>query len=557
MKSIETLRSEFPLIVNQSKQNKLVYFDNGATTQKPQCVIDSISHYYGHDNANVHRASHGLAIETTQQFERARETVREFINAQHKEEIVWTKGGTESLNVAVSLVAQCRQTKHTNIVISVLEHHANFVPWQVYAQQNDLELRIIPVSSTGTLNVTAGLSLIDTGTLAVAIGHVSNALGNINPVDTLIKKAKEVGAYSVIDGAQAVAHIAVNVQALECDFYTFSGHKLFAPTGIGVLFAKRQLLTQLQPYQYGGEMVSKVTNSETAFASLPYKFEAGTPNIQGVLGLARAIEFISDYPLSLRQDHEHSLVSRLISGLQQVSGCRLFGDLENRIATVSFVIESIDNNDLGLLLSRDNIAVRVGHHCAMPLMNALSLPGTIRASLCVYNTLAEVDHFIECLSNAVVTLKAADNDDESKRSEELKPRLSASKIGSLATKIDQAGSWDEKYRQIMLASKSLNTLTESERHSGNEIFGCESQVWLSVGINDGKVFCQGYATGKIIRGLLAVMFEQLDGQPIDEVLSFDIINIYQQIGLQRHLSESRGNGLLAVSKAIVARLKEY
>lgn len=544
MKNFATqFRSHFPLIVQSAATEGLIYFDNGATTQKPQSVIDAITDYYTSGNANVHRATHGLAQQTTQKFEDAREGVRQFIGAREQGEIIWTKGATESLNMAAKMIFQSRASCKTNLVLTEMEHHANFVPWQVLAKQCGIEVRIIPVLPDGRLDSEHGLSLIDDQTLVVAVGHVSNASGVINPIESLIKKAKQHGAKTVIDGAQAVAHIDVNVAALDCDFYAFSGHKLYGPTGIGVLYGKRQLLDCLEPQQFGGEMVKRVSLAETEFAELPFKFEAGTPNIAGVLGLSAAIQFIRQFNSQDKIEHETLLTHTLKCELAQIKGVDIVAEDHQRISTIAFNVSGTDSNDLGLVLTQANVAIRVGHHCAMPYNTALDLNSTVRVSLSAYNTVEEIHTFIRILNEAIAMLSG-----------ESSVQALQTPSTDLSEKVTNAKGWDEKYRQVMLASKALKVLPENQRTTENEVFGCESQVWVSISQHNGMIDCLGYANGKIVRGLLALMFDQIQGKPYAEVNSVDFEQSFLTMGLGQQLSESRGNGIRAVADVINQKL---
>lgn len=395
---ITRIRNDFAILQQTVNGKPLVYLDNAATTQKPQAVLDALMHYYTCDNANVHRGVHTLADRATAQFEAARETVQHFINAKESAEIIWSKGTTEAINmVAHSHLPQIVGTGDA-VLVSAMEHHSNFVPWQQLCMRLGAELRVIPVLDNGELDMAAVDAMLDNRVKFVAIAHVSNSLGTINPIQTIIDKAHAVGAQVLIDGAQAVAHFAVDVQALDCDFYVFSGHKLFAPTGIGVLYGKRAHLEAMQVYQMGGEMISEVTAEYTTFNTLPYKFEAGTPNIAGAIGLKAAMDYLNTLDKTAAQAHENQLLQQLSEQAQTIQGLRIIGNAAHKTGVLSFVIDNMHCQDIGTLLDQQGIAVRTGHHCTMPLMQHLKLPhGTIRASLALYNTADDVDRFFAAL----------------------------------------------------------------------------------------------------------------------------------------------------------------
>ncbi|MGJ8581185.1 MAG: aminotransferase class V-fold PLP-dependent enzyme [Psychromonas sp.] len=403
---IEQLRKQFPILKQQVNQHDLVYLDNAATTQKPQSVIDAICTYYQQSNANVHRASHALSNQATGLFEASRLKVQHLLNAQYSEEIIWTKGTTEGINLLANVLSSELQTDD-EIIISAVEHHANIVPWQMVAERTGAVLKVVPLTAEFTLDIDAYKTLLSERTKIVSIAHVSNALGIVNPIQSMIKLAHQFDAKVIIDGAQAVAHIDVDVQALDCDFYLFSGHKLFGPTGVGVLYGKRDLLTLLPPWQGGGEMIKTVSFAETTYNQLPFKFEAGTPNIAGAIGLGAAVDFVNSLEQVICRDHEQQLINYTQQALLQIPGVTVFASEQEKLGAIGFVISGEHNSDIAMLLDAQGIAVRSGTHCAMPLMASLQCSGTIRVSFSVYNTLAEAKSFIAAL-NKVVSLLAGD-----------------------------------------------------------------------------------------------------------------------------------------------------
>ena len=388
--SVDALRSQFPILASQVRGKPLVYLDNGATTQKPLAVIEAIDRYYRSQNSNVHRGAHYLSDLATAEFEGARQIVADFLNAT-REEILWTRGTTESIN----LVAQCYGREQLQpgdeVLISAMEHHSNIVPWQLACQRTGASLKVIPVLADGSLDIDAFHTLLNERTRIVALVQVSNALGTVNPIAEVIAAAKKVGAVTLVDGAQAVSHFTVDVRALDCDFYAFSAHKVFGPTGIGVLYGKRALLEAMPPYQGGGEMIEKVTFADSTWNELPYKFEAGTPNIAGAVGFGAALRWLGEQDRAALQAHEADLLAYATEQAQAFDGLKLVGTAPNKVSVMSFLLDGAHPNDVGHLLDQQGIAVRTGHHCTMPLMDHFGIPGTVRASFSVYNSRDDVD----------------------------------------------------------------------------------------------------------------------------------------------------------------------
>lgn len=398
---VEAVRQDFPILHQQVNGHPLVYLDNAATTQKPRAVIDAISDYYLYDNSNVHRGAHALAERATAKFEGARETVAKFLNAPGREQILWTRGTTEGINLVAHSWGRTELKPGDRILVSAMEHHSNIVPWQMIAEATGARVEAIPVDKTGTLDMDAFESLLKEGRVRmVSIGHVSNALGTVNPIEQVIQLSHEAGALVMIDGAQAVSHWPVDVQALDCDFYAFSAHKLFGPTGIGVLYGRRELLEAMPPYQGGGEMIQHVSFDGTSFGQLPYKFEAGTPDIAGAIGLAAAIDYVNGLDRAAAVAYERVLLAYAEEKAQATDGVTLVGTAAHKVSVLSFLVEGTHPNDLGFLLDQQGVAVRTGHHCAQPIMDQYQIPGTVRASFSFYNTFDEVDRLFEALDKA-------------------------------------------------------------------------------------------------------------------------------------------------------------
>src|SRR5699024_2629799 len=376
---VQAIRAQFPILATSAHGKPLVYLDNGATTQKPQTVIDAISRYYSEQNSNVHRGAHYLGDVATAALEEARDTVASFINAS-REEVLWTKGTTESLNLVAHSFAGSQLKAGDEVLISTLAHHAHIVHWQQVCARTGAHLTVIPLAEDGSLDLSHLGELLTERTKILSINHASNALGTINPLQQLIARAREVGAYVVIDGAQAIAHFPVDVKTLDCDFYAFSGHKIFGPTGIGVLYGKKALLEAMPPYQTGGEMIETVTFETSTWNRLPYKFEAGTPHIAGAIGLGAALTWLMAQNREALWQHEKTLLNYASEKARAFPGLRIIGDTANKVGVLSFLINDSHPSDVGTLLDQQGIAVRTGHHCTMPLMNQLNIPGTVRAS---------------------------------------------------------------------------------------------------------------------------------------------------------------------------------
>ena len=395
------IRDDFPILKSRINNHQLVYFDNAATTQKPQSVIDGISNYYKSYNANIHRGIHSLAEKATEEFEETRSLVKEFINASSENEIIFTRGTTEGINLISSSLSKFYFNEGDEIIISEMEHHSNIVPWQMIADENKLNLKVINVSENGEIDMDHFNSLISEKTKLVSIVYISNTLGTINPVKKIIEKCKENNILSVVDGAQSSAHKKIDVTELSCDFYVFSAHKMYGPTGVGVVYGKEEILEKMPPYMGGGEMIKDVSFSNTSYNNLPYKFEAGTPNIGDVIGFKEAINYIKNIGIDNIETYEISLKKYTEDALKKIDGIKVVGTAKDKVGIFSFTTEKVHYYDLGLLLDAKGIALRTGHHCTQPLMDKYSLDGTARLSLAIYNSTEEVDYFVESLSNLI------------------------------------------------------------------------------------------------------------------------------------------------------------
>lgn len=402
--TLERIRDEFPILDQKINGEDLIYLDNAASTQKPKSVINAIKDYYENDHSNVHRGVHTLSVRATEAYENARAKVAEFLNSPNKHQIIFTKGTTDSVNLIASSVTNLIQ-EDDEILITSMEHHSNIVPWQELCKRTGAVLKIIPINENGELMIEEYKNMVSEKTKLISVVHLSNTLGTINPIEDIIEFAKSNDVITVIDGAQAAGHLPIDVQKLDCDFYLFSGHKIFGPTGIGVLYGKEEILNKMDPYQFGGEMILKVTFEETTYNDLPHKYEAGTPNIAGAVGIGASIDFINGLDRDLAHEHEMSLHDYALEQLEMIEGVRIIGNSKNKSSIISFVVDGIHPHDIGTIINQKGIAVRTGHHCTMPLMDFYGIPGTVRASFSIYNNHSEVDKLIDAIKLAIKMLK--------------------------------------------------------------------------------------------------------------------------------------------------------
>jgi len=402
---VAAIRKQFPVLERKVKGKNLVYFDNAATAQKPQVVIDALVNYYHQYNANIHRGIHSLAEEATAAFEATRDTVKEFINAKYREEIIFTRGVTEGINLVAATWGRQNIKEGDEIIISGMEHHSNIVPWQILCLEKKAKLKVIPVDDNGELVMSEFEKLITPKTKLVSIVHASNSLGTINPVKDIIEIAHQHNIPVLVDGAQSSVHLNIDVQDMDCDFFVISSHKIYGPTGVGVLYGKKELLEEMPPYMGGGEMIKEVTFDKTTYNDLPYKFEAGTPNIADTVAFKAALDFVNEVGKDNIRKHEEALTKYAMDKLSKIDGVRLIGTAKHKTSVVSFIVDGVHPQDMGILLDNYGIAVRTGHHCCQPLMNRFEIPGTIRASFAMYNTKEEVDELAKGVEKAIKMLK--------------------------------------------------------------------------------------------------------------------------------------------------------
>lgn len=561
--SYTDFRQQFPLLAGLVNGQPLVYFDNAATTQKPLCVIDSHNHFYQTSNANVHRASHAISARATTAFEAVRENVKVFINAKTSKEIIWTKGSTESINLIAQSWGRSNLKPDDEIVLSFSEHHANIVPWQIVAEQTGAKIKILPLTPAGQIDLGQLESVICEHTKIVCCAHISNVIGKINPIEEVIRIARKYKALTLIDGAQAIAHVNVDVNKLDCDFYVFSAHKMYGPTGVGVLYAKQALLENMPPYQAGGEMIKTVSFEKTLFNDLPHKFEAGTPNIAGVVAMGAAIDFIQKYSGLALFDYENKLKNYCFEQLSTVQGLSFIVDGVPDIPVFSFTLAGQHNHDIATALDSVGIAVRSGHHCAMPLMQYLDLNGCVRLSLSAYNSFEEIDFTVLQLKKLSSSISVAKSNvdvidpieyvtsvavDEINSTKDIRNDFA---VNSIIALFEKAKSWDSKHREIMMLGKKQLRLAEEDKTAQTLISGCESHAWLLCDQkeNDTLVF-RGDSDAKVIRGLLAIVLAAVNNKTAAQITAFDMDNYFSELGLMQHLSPSRGNGLAAIVKKI-------
>lgn len=402
--SVREIRQDFPALRQQIYGKNLIYFDNGATSQKPQMVLDAINLYYSKNNANIHRGVHYMSQQATSEYEASRQYIQRYLNAASSQEIIFTKGTTDGINLVASSFGSLL-SEGDEIIISAMEHHSNIVPWQLLCERKQLQLKVIPVNSRGELKLDAFAELLSPKTKLVAVTHISNTLGTVNPLNEIIDMAHKAGAKVLVDGAQSIQHTKIDVQELDCDFFVFSGHKVFGPTGIGVLYGKEALLEEMPPYQGGGDMIARVTFEKTTYNELPFKFEAGTPHIAGATCLGTALQYFSQFNVEEIERYERELADYAQDLLSTFEGLRVIGTAKNKTSVVSFHVDGIHPFDIGTLLDKQGIAVRTGHHCTQPLMDIFNIPGTVRASFAFYNTREEIDTFIAAVEKSITMLR--------------------------------------------------------------------------------------------------------------------------------------------------------
>lgn len=545
------VRRDFPILQSQMNGKPLVYLDNGASTQKPQKVIDAISSYYANLNANVHRGVYRLSQQATEAFEEARRRVAKFINAPEARSCIFTRGATEAINLVASSWGGANLQAGDEVLISALEHHSNIVPWQMICQATGAKLRVLPVTEKGELDLSQLTALLTSATKLVAIQDVSNALGTWHDLDPIIERARKVGAKILIDAAQSIGHHPTNVQQLDVDFLAFSGHKLFGPTGIGVLWGQADLLESMQPYQGGGDMIESVSFEQTTYAQIPNRFEAGTPHIAGAIGLAAAIDYIEGFDFREIFRHEQKLLEVATQRLERIDGLRIIGTAANKAAVISFVIDDMALLDVGMALDRDGIAVRTGHHCCMPLMNCLGISGTTRASFALYNTTEDVQALGESLQRIVAEHRAQSATQVRGQSSDI--QFAKATADSPSAAADQLAEEfllfedrESKTELLLDLARALPRTFDHLKPLCSPVPGCMSEVYLigrPMPDSPSKFEFLADSNAEIVRGLIAVLQSLFSGQDAQQLLEFDIESFFNRIGLNEFISTQRRSGL--------------
>lgn len=553
------IREAFPILRRTVNGHPLIYLDNAATTQKPQAVIEVISRFYEQYNANIHRSVNLLGQLATQEFEDARAKVQRFLNAASPREIIFTRGATEAINLVAQSFGRTFVQAGDEIVVSHMEHHSNIVPWQMLCEEKGARLRVIPIDENGELLLDEYVKLLTPRTKLVSVVHVSNSLGTVNPVEEIIAIAHERGIPVLIDGAQAVSHMRVDVQELDCDFYAFSGHKVYGPTGIGVLYGKEAWLRKMPPWQGGGDMIASVTFAKTTYADLPNKFEAGTPDIAGAVGLGAALDYVERVGMENIAAHEEALLQHATRRLQAIPGVRIVGKAARKTAVLSFVVDDppLAALDVGMKLDLHGIEIRTGHHCCQPVMDRYGIPGTARLSFAMYNTIAEIDYVAEVLAKIVNEAAGKARPTVQVPRELMFPKPFAPSPALAAAKLietfDFLETWPERYQMILEFGKKLPPMPEELKTEANRVRGCQSTVHIAArkrpGTSDVLEFLAD-SDADLVRGLIAILQKVYSGQRVSDILAFDVENFFTRLGLDKHLTLGRRNGLAAMVQRI-------
>jgi cysteine desulfurase/selenocysteine lyase len=551
-------REDFPILRQKVHGKPLFYLDNAATTQKPRVVLDRLRQYYETENANIHRAVHLLGERATEAYEAARVKVQKFLGAPCLREVIFTKGCTEAINLVAHSFGRKYVGAGDEVVVTWMEHHSNIVPWQLLCQEKRAHLRVVPITDAGELRLDELDRLLTPRVKILALCHVSNSLGTVNPVKEIIALAHRRGIPVLVDGAQAVPHLRVDVHDLDCDFYTFSGHKVYGPTGIGALFGKAEYLELMPPYQGGGDMIRSVSFEKTTWNELPYKFEAGTPNIAGAIGLGAALDYLEALGRDAVAAHEQQVLAYASERLADIRGVRILGTAAHKAAVLSFVVEDppLSALDVGTKLDLEGIAVRTGHHCCQPVMDRLEIPGTARASFALYNTTEEVDAFATALERIVAEARPRPVAVPAPAEPAYPPAAADSPqeaAEELVEVFDLFDDWSDRYRYLIEMGEKLPPLPEPFKVPANRVHGCQSTVFLHARTRPGTADVVEFladSDADIVRGLLAVLQRVYSGQKAGDILAFDVHGFFARLGLDQHLTMGRRNGLGEMVKRI-------
>jgi len=556
---LDKVRNDFPILDRKAHGKPLVYFDNAATTQKPLAVINATSRYYELYNANIHRAVHLLSTLATEEYDEARKKVQRYLNAPAKEAIIFTRGTTEGINLVAQTYGRANVGAGDEVIVSWMEHHSNIVPWQMLCEEKGAKLRVVPINDRGEFVFEEYEKLLGPRTKLVSVVHVSNSLGTVNPVKRIIEAAHRRGVPVLIDGAQAAAHLRIDVQELDCDFYALSGHKVYGPTGIGVLYGKERHLRAMPPYQGGGDMIASVTFEKTTYADLPNKFEAGTPDIAGVIGLGAAIDYVQSVGLENVAAHEDRLLRYAAEKVKQIPGVRILGNAAHKAAVLSFVVEDppISPLDLGVKLDLEGIAVRTGHHCCQPVMDRFGVAATVRASFAMYNATAEIDVFAAALRKIV-----AEAADRARPGAVAGPEATSAEAAAdsplaaaeeLAETFEFFDDWAERYQYLIELGQKLAPMPAALKTEANRVRGCQSTAFLHARKRPGTADTVEFladSDADLVRGLIGLLERLFCGQRAAEVLAFDVEGFFARVGLDQHLTLGRRNGLAAMVQRV-------
>lgn len=538
------IRADFPTLQQKVYGKPLVYLDSAASSLKPQCVIDCLTNYYTNEHSNVHRGVHYLSQRATERYEAARIRLAEFIGAASADSIIFTRGTTEAINLVAATYGRKYIQPGDEILTTVMEHHSNLVPWQLLAAKRGAKLRVMDVSSAGTISIEAIVRQMNHKTRLIALGHISNSLGTVHPVEQIISEARERNIDVLLDGAQGFPHLQLNMQTLDCTFYCASSHKAYGPTGVGFLYGKKEILGNLPPWHGGGDMIEEVYRQSSTWAEVPHKFEAGTPNISGVIGMAAAIDYLDSIGMDVLCKKEEVLLNYAHEQFSTVSGLRIIGTAPEKIGVVSFLLEGHHSYDVGHALDRSGIAVRTGHHCTMPLMKHLGIPGTIRASFGAYNTREDIDILVTELKQIIGKshapksvsttptnrIPSADNSIESRKS-------------TLIDDLNLFEDADERREYLIELGENLTDMDSSLKTENNRIHGCLAMVWLYSNVREGRIFFQADSDALITRGMIALLIGLMNGQPPQTILETDLFALINEIGLPNLITARRKNGL--------------
>jgi cysteine desulfurase/selenocysteine lyase len=556
---VARLRQDFPILRQKVHGKPLVYLDNAATSQKPRLVLETLRRYYEADNANVHRAVHVLAERATEAYEEARLKAQRFVGASCLREIIFTKGCTEGINLVAQSFGRSRVKAGDEVLVTWMEHHSNIVPWQLLCQEKGARLRVVPINDAGELDLDELDRLLTSQTRLLAIAHVSNALGTINPIKEIVALAHQRGVPVLVDGAQAAPHLRVDVQDLDCDFYVFSAHKVYGPMGTGVLYGKAHHLELMPPYQGGGDMIRSVSFERTTWNELPYKFEAGTPNVAGAIALGAALDYVEEAGRDAIAAHEKELLALATERLTAIPGIRLIGTARDKAAVLSFVVDEppLSSLDVGTRLDLEGVAIRTGHHCCQPLMERYGIAGTARASFALYNTAEEVDVFATALEKIVAQASGRARVTVPAESEPAYPAAAAASPEEAAQEVietfDFLEDWADRYQYLIELGEKLPPMPAVLQTPENRVHGCQSTVFLHARRKPGTADVLEFlatSDAEIVRGELALLQKVYSGQRAGEVLSFNVQEFFRRLGLDQHLTLGRRNGLAEMVKRI-------